>query len=322
MYCEPFAQIAHAGRRLVAGCGAVVVLGSGLLLAAAPEDEPANHCTLKPGPTATVVGVIDAETVLLDDHRQVRLVGALAPRSFDLRPGAKPWPPEDRAAAALAELVTGRAVELAYGKRRTDRYGRLLAHLFIERDGERVWVQGRLLSMGQARAYGLPGSFECLAELMAHERAAREARVGLWSLGTYAPRSAEQSRALLRLRNSYTIVKGRIAHVAPTKARTYLNFGTDWRSDFTAGIEARALRDNPQWAQTLAAMEGKEVEVRGWIVYRNGPYIDIEHPGQIEIIEPGMRPPISRGPQLSTDKPSRTPKRKRPGREAPGAVDL
>ena len=70
-----------------------------------------------------------------------------------------------------------------------------------------------------------------------------------------------------------------------TKARTYLNFGADWRRDFTAGIEARVLRANPEWAKTLAALEGRRVEVRGWIQYRNGPYIDIEDPSQIAVAE-------------------------------------
>ena len=79
------------------------------------------------------------------------------------------------------------------------------------------------------------------------------------------------ARELLRRRNSYEIVAGTAVKVAVTKARTYINFGADWRNDFTAGIEARVLRANPEWAKTLAALEGKRVEVRGWIQYRNGP---------------------------------------------------
>ena len=58
--------------------------------------------------------VLDAETVLLDDHQEVRLVGALAPRSPDLNPGAQPWRPEEDATAALRALVLGRSVSLAH----------------------------------------------------------------------------------------------------------------------------------------------------------------------------------------------------------------
>ena len=71
-----------------------------LLLAAAArptraEDQQPQQeqtCTLEAGPTRSVVRVIDAETVLLDDNEEVRLIGALAPRSPDLKPDATPWP--------------------------------------------------------------------------------------------------------------------------------------------------------------------------------------------------------------------------------------
>lgn len=242
-----------------------------------------------------------------------------------MRPDAEAWPPEQRAITALRALVLGRAVALAFAGRRTDRYGRLLAHLFLDQDGARVWVQGQLLSSGNARAYGLPDSFACLRELLAHERAAREKRLGIWADKAYAPRSAARPRALLSRRNTYQIVTGRIAQIAPTKARTYLNFGKDWRSDFTAGIDAKVLRAHPELAQRLKELEGRRVEVRGWIEYRNGPYIAIEDPLQIEAIEEGPRPrPKSpEGPAMSSERRTTPPaaKQKRP-EKAPGAVDL
>ena len=152
---------------------------------------------------------------------------------------------------------------------------------------------------------------------------------GLWANAAYAVRSALRTRELMRRRNSYEIVAGTAAKVAVTKARTYINFGADWRSDFTAGIEARVLRANPEWAKTLAALEGKRIEVRGWIQYRNGPYIDIEDPSQIAPAEetlPGRSPPPA-GAMTSSDRdedaaPPRPENEKRPAPEVPGALDL
>ena len=285
-----------------------------------------TSCTLQAGPARSVVRVIDAETVLLDDNEEVRLIGAMAPRSPDASPGAQPWRPEDEALAALRSLVLGRSVSLAYSGRDVDRYGRRLAHLFLDRDGDRVWVQGELLSGGHARAYGLPGSFVCMRELLAHERVARQAGSGLWANAAYAAQPASRPRELLRLRNAYEIVEGSVAHIVPTKARTYVNFGSDWHSDFTAGIEARVLRANPEWAKTLAALEGQHVEVRGWIQYRNGPYIDIENPSQIAAVgdERQQPSPPTGGPLMSSDRKSAPPaqKQKRPEPKAPGALDL
>jgi len=63
------------------------ILAAALLLAAMtfaraeyPQPQPQQHltCTLEAGPTRSVVRVIDAETVLLDDDQEVRLIGALA----------------------------------------------------------------------------------------------------------------------------------------------------------------------------------------------------------------------------------------------------
>ena len=309
--------------RTLASVTAALFAATGVALAQTGLGEP-DTCTLEAGPTGSVVRIIDAETVLLDGGVEVRLIGALAPRSPDLSPEAQSWPPEDEATAALRELALGRTVTLATAGRARDRHGRSLAHLFIDRDGERVWVQGEMLRKGHARAYGLPGNHACMNELLAHENAAREAGAGLWANGAYRVRSARHARDLLRRRNAYEIVAGEVAKVSVTKTRTYINFGRDWRSDFTAGIEARVLRANPEWAKTLSELEGRRVEVRGWIQYRNGPYIDIEHPSQIVAAEEHLPGPTPPRPDAMTSSGRTAPhaKEKRPEPEAPGALDL
>lgn len=283
-------------------------------------------CTLHGGATRSVVRVIDSETVLLDNHTEVRLVGSLAPRSPDLTPNAQAWPPEEAAIAALKKLVLGRSVSLATDGRAEDRYGRKLAHLFVEEKGERIWVQGETLSKGHARAYGLPGSYACIREMLAHERVARDASAGLWANAAYAVRSARATGDLMRRRNSYELVAGNVAKVTSTKSRTYINFGPDWRTDFTAGIEQKVLRANPEWAKTVVALEGKRVEVRGWIQYRNGPYIDIEDPSQLAPADetlPGRSTPPSDAMTSSGRQDEAVPEtEKRPAPAAPSALDL
>jgi micrococcal nuclease len=316
------------------GAAALLLLLVASTLARAEDQQPQPQqpqtCTLQAGPTRSVVRVIDAETVLLDDDEEVRLIGALAPRSPDLKPDADAWPPEQDAVAALRDLVVGRSVELATSGRAKDRYGHLLAHLFVDENGERVWVQGRLLSTGHARAYGLPESFACARELLAHERVAREALAGLWANAAYATRAAGDGKKLLRYRNSYQIVEGSVVRVKVAKSRTYLDFGPDWRTDFSAGIDAKVVHAHPEWAKTLAGLQGRRVEVRGWIEYRSGPYIAIEDPSQLAIIDEGAQPsppsPAPGGPVLSSERPNgegsgEARKRKRPAQKLPG-VDL
>lgn len=254
---------------------------------AAAEGEPAvkaqDSCTLRPGPTRTVARVLDGETLLLDDGREVRLIGALAPRAEDAGAVTDAWPPETEAIRLLSELVLGRSVRLAQGGRTFDRYGRYLAHVFVAQGGDDLWVQGEMLRRGAARAYGLPGSFECAAELLAHERVARQERRGLWSLRLYQIKDALKTRHLMRLRSRFAIAGGVVHDVALTKSAVYLNFGANWRTDFTARIAKRVLGAHPDFDQRLDALKGTYVEVRGWIERRNGPLIDVADPAQIDV---------------------------------------
>jgi hypothetical protein len=147
-------------------------------------------------------------------------------------------------------------------------------------------VQGELLRAGYARAYGLPQSSACLSELIQYEAVGRRARLGLWSELAYAERAAYRTRELMRARGTYQLVTGRVARVETAGGRTYLNFGADWREDFTVGIAAAALRADAAWAEAVQAMAGERVRVRGWIERRNGPYIEVIDPRQIELLDP------------------------------------
>ena len=330
---------------------AVAMGGMGVPEVRATDDTKieTQTCTLEPGPVRTVARVLDSETVVLDDASEVRLIGALAPRARDSGAAAGTWPAEQDAIAVLSELVLGRSVKLAYGDRRTDRYGRHVAHLFVEKDGESQWVAGALLSQGHARAYGLQENFACARELLANEQIAREGRRGIWAIALYRPKPASLSGALMALRNSFQIVEGRVANVSRTKSTVYLNFGKDWKTDFTIRVGKAVLSANAAWSAGLEGLEGKTIAVRGWIERRNGPLIDIIDPSQIDIPAEQPAPPAATKPAESgTDPepetasaptkpsdgaaaapspsgampPATRHKQKRPEPRAPGAVNL
>jgi endonuclease YncB( thermonuclease family) len=247
-----------------------------------------GNCRLEPGPKRVVVRIEDAETLVLDDQSEVRLIGALAPRAPDGADPDTPWPPERETVRALEEILASRSVELMYAGRRKDRYDRHLAQLFVESaDGGRIWLQGHLISQGLARAYALPGNTGCISDLLALERSAREARRGLWAGAIYAVRDAANPRDLLARPNNFEIVEGRVVSVATKGTRTYLNFGSDWRRDFTVSVEARLARANSEKFQRLQTLAGRVVRVRGWIERRNGPLIEISDLEEIELIEAG-----------------------------------
>ena len=264
------------------------------LAGAAPAAEDSPPCTgLEPGPSRAVVRVLDAETVALDDGRELRLIGALAPRALDAdaQPGA--WPMETAATEALRALVLGRSIELRLADERTDRYGRLQAHAFLIEGDARRWVQGALLQRGLARAYALVRDRTCSAELLAAERSAREARLGLWAEAAYQVRPAANPADLMRYRTTFQIVEGTIVRVGLTSASIYLNFDRNWRRGFSVSLRRDDSALLGTYADDPRGLEGRSARVRGWIEQRRGaPVIDMSAGGLIEVLD---TPPRSEG---------------------------
>jgi micrococcal nuclease len=247
-------------------------------------------CSLKDGEKHSVVRVLDGETLVIDGGLEVRLIGALAPRSSDASGEDGPWTPAVAAAAGLEEQVKGRTIELGFAGRRSDRYGRLLAQVFAMSPGgtDAVWVQGEMLKQGLARAYILEGSTGCLAELLSHERTARDASRGLWAQPAYAVRASDGIDDLLLRRGTFQLVEGRVRAVSDLKTATYINFGEDVRQDFTVSIRGSAAKRSLMAIgldpQTLV---GRVIRVRGWVERRGGPLIEIHHGGEIELTVDG-----------------------------------
>lgn len=240
-------------------------------------------CKLEPGPSHTVARVADGETIVLDSGAEVRLVGTLAPRAPS--PGSGDWPPERQAREALERLLIGKNVELKFAGRRSDRYGRHLAHVFVtETGGDPVWVQGHLLEQGLARAYALPGNTGCISEMLTKESEGHLHARGIWKLAAYRVIEATEIRELLARRNRFELVEGVVRDVALKGGRGYVNFGSDWRSDFTAVVPPKLMRDASEAATQLRALIGKRVRVRGWIERRNGPSVEIAALGEIEVV--------------------------------------
>lgn len=127
--------------------------------------------------TATVVRVIDGDTVELVDGRRVRLLGIDANEL-----GYNGDPSESGAEAARDWLkcrLAGKHVQLRYGPDRLDRYGRTLAWIFLP-TGE--LINKELLAEGQARLvtrFGLPGDLS--AELHRVTAQAQVQRKGIWN---------------------------------------------------------------------------------------------------------------------------------------------
>jgi micrococcal nuclease len=250
------------------------------LLWAAPAAFAETVTDLPKGGAGVVDSVIDGDTVRLrGGQADIRLIGIQAPKLPLGRKNFKAWPLAGEARAALDELVAGRNVDLRSGTVTQDRNGRILAHV-VRDDG--LWIQGEMLRRGWARMYTFPDNRRLADDMRRLEHEARRARRGIWAEAFYAVRRAD-SAALVRDNGTYQIVAGRIVDAARVNDRVYLNFGTDFRADFTISVGRRDLPAFDQANVDLLALAGKDIEVRGWIALRGGPAIEVSHPEQIEI---------------------------------------
>ena len=143
--------------------------------------------------TLTVARIVDGDTFELSDGTMLRLIGIDTPEVHPSPKLSRDVERSDmdretirelgrRASAYAAELALGKSVELEYGSgRRTDRYGRTLAYVWVlDEYGRRLYrVNDRLVADGYANIYsGIP--FEYSDEYLEYEREAREEGRGLW----------------------------------------------------------------------------------------------------------------------------------------------
>ena len=236
-------------------------------------------------PRRGVVGsVIDGDTVVLQSGAQVRLVGIQAPKLALGRPGFRDWPLAAEAKTALESLILGAPVRLVYGGRRADRHRRILAHL--ERKAapgrDTLWAQGEMLRRGLARVYTFPDNKARAGRMLELEREARADRRGIWRLRYYRILRPEETRRYI---GSFRLVEGRVLDAAVVRGRGYLNFGADWRSDFTIAIARKQRRRFSRAGIDIVALAGHTLRVRGWLSWENGAMIEATHPEQLEVIE-------------------------------------
>lgn len=244
------------------------------MVAAAPADFPDEAI-------ATAAEVVDGTMLVLEQpvagSRTLRLAAIEPPARASS--GSGTGGPADVAARTLGELTSGHTLHLALEDRPMDRYGRILAQ--VERD-DGLWLQGEMVASGLARVHTQADARSRARALLALESEARDERLGIWSDPFYRVRGAvDVGDAEL---DSFQIVEGRVVKATRVRDRVYLNFGPDWRTDFTVSIETDVLPAFEQADLDPLALRGRTIRVRGWVQPINGPLIDVTHPEQIEVI--------------------------------------
>jgi micrococcal nuclease len=219
-----------------------------------------------------VTAVYDGDTIKVrfknEQEKKVRLIGIDAPEIENLREEVK-----FRAQMAKRFVffyLYKKTVKLSYDWEREDKYGRLLAYIWTEKQG---LFNKFILSEGFAEAY-LFFPFKHKAEFIEAEKEARKLENGLWKKGPYPSILASEVRA-------HT---GKLLSVKYTCSRVQ----TKGKFVFlhSSGEEFSALipRENVSFFPEIDSFKGKALIVTGFLEeYKGKPQIVAFFPRQIKI---------------------------------------
>jgi micrococcal nuclease len=247
-------------------CASRLLPTAGLMLAALAAPATAAE------PVRTEA-VLDGDTLKLEGGAVLRLVGIRAPKGADETRFAA------LAQARLDALAAGQSLTLEIGGLGRDRHGRILAQA-TRADG--VWLQGAMLEAGLARVETFADNRARAAQLLAAEAAARDARRGLWTDARYRVLTPEEAE---RAGDGFHLVEGVVRRATERRGRLYLDFGADWRRDFTVAIAGGGRARFRAAGLDPVRLEGARLRVRGWMRRLNGPMIEATHPEQIERLD-------------------------------------
>ncbi|UCF75315.1 MAG: thermonuclease family protein [Betaproteobacteria bacterium] len=220
--------------------------------------------------TARVRHALDGDSLMLDDGRQLRLIGINAPEM-----GSKDRAEQPLARAArtlLANLVDGQTLRLRFDPETRDRYGRMLAYA---QTGRGDAIDEILLRLGLAWMVAVPPNVSDVKRLRAAEDEARRAARGVWNEPSFRPLPADALRAE---HSGFRFITGRVSEVREARHAYFLALAPNvviaapreyWKRYFD--FPARALR-------------GELITVRGWLKVKNTVLrMRLEHPAMLTL---------------------------------------
>jgi len=226
-----------------------------------------HHSDLK----VRVSKVYDGDTLQLVDGTRIRIIGVNAPES-----GRRGQPDEAfaRQAKSLLQSMLSKhqqLVSLQYGPDRLDRYGRTLAHVFLD-DGSNIAEQ--LLLKGLASRVAFPPNLWAQDCYQRSEALARSQNLGIWlHIVTPVDKVSLSDKG-------FRIIEGKVTRVAESKKSIWLNFN----EHFAVRI---ARKDLHQFSQTrFKQLKGRRLQVRGWMYgYKDKKIIQLRHSSMLEIMK-------------------------------------
>jgi len=252
----------------------------------ANETAKASSCTFEQAVPATIVDIDNFGVLTLSDKRRLKLADLF----FPLNKEAGKISAETL--LQMRQMVKGQATRILTSGP-ADRYGREPVFLYAQNtEGQPYLVQKALIRSGAAVYMPDPqlrkifvsdcDVYQIKTELIAitpkELTFASGGRVG------FAPILSANSQRLWSLEGEFVIVQGIVTDVRRTRRGISINFGDDWKEDFTAyfsSLVSKSFQDDEKLNSNLS---GQKVQVRGFLDLYYGPSMRIDHLTQLEML--------------------------------------
>ncbi|MBD3272036.1 MAG: hypothetical protein GF384_05815 [Elusimicrobia bacterium] len=231
--------------------------------------------------TAVVRTVIDGDTVIFNSGHECRYIGIDTPE-VHIRKGSD-WEYQPalfslKAKKRNEELVLGQTVQIEYDREQTDKYGRLLAYLYVDE----IMVNETLLSEGLGFLLVIPPNVRYVSRFHEAVHRAYTDTIGIWDRSVVPVISAADAShhmgKLVRIRERIT----EIVDAGPTM-KLILDPHRVPHENCRFVIFNNTIRLFEE-LKPLDRFKNSLVEVTGFIKDYNGPEIIINSPEQISLV--------------------------------------
>ena len=219
-------------------------------------------------------GVTEDGDLVLRSRGAARVADLRLPEASPAREAALRWLKHRRGHAVLVQGGPAR-----------DRWNRVAVRLVLVQDAMRLDLAHGLVENGLALVDPDTGERGCVLATLALELTARERGLGVWTDDRYKPVLVEDIVRLRERVGQFTLVEGRIRSVGERRQQTYLNFGSDWASDFTIVVPKRVWSLVQERGLSAAALRGRRIRARGVLEERQGPSMVMTAVDAIEVLE-------------------------------------
>lgn len=253
-----------------------------ILVASAPNGNQAQaarqlNCPAQGAMKARVIAVNYRLELLLDDHRQIKLIGIEPPRPTPQQPDL-----DDDIKNQVRDWLKGKEILYANAALQRDRWGRIPAFVFLLLDQKQLPVNQALLESGLARYEPSDEALPCQQVFLEAEAGAREAALGVWNDPYYAVMQAGDQPDYAEKAGTFVIVEGQVSGVESNPFRTSLYLGPRRGRDVVVTVLRKYLK--AMETLNLSGLAGSTLRVRGLLDLHYGAHIEISHPEDLEIL--------------------------------------